>query len=317
MKVSLAQVLCKGMSSRARCDQSYCATRSARCTRHATVQRPRVRTRIQTLTRGSPTNCVDLSDIAGAVNQGTVLRMEQLVAVIAVVVFVLVHVFIDEMKFLSGTPRSRWLSVAGGVSVAYVFLHLIPELSEGQKTLAESFSAVHFAERHVYLIALAGLVVFYGLERLAAHSSDQDADGRPEQATSGGVFALHIASFAIYNVLIGYLLLHRERSSLQSLLFFALAMALHFVVTDYGLREHHKQRYNSVGRWVLSAAVLGGLALGFSLVVHEAMVAVLVAFLAGGVVLNVMKEELPKERESRFSAFVIGVVAYSFLLLAF
>ncbi len=38
------------------------------------------------------------------------------------------------------------------------------------------------------------------------------------------------------------------------------------------------------------------------------------AFLAGGVVLNVLKEELPERRRSRFSAFVFGAAGYALLL---
>jgi zinc transporter ZupT len=52
--------------------------------------------------------------------------------------------------------------------------------------------------------------------------------------------------------------------------------------------------------------------------ISEAALAVLFAFLAGGVVMNVLKEELPEERESRFWAFVLGAALYSaVLLLAF
>jgi hypothetical protein len=40
-----------------------------------------------------------------------------------------------------------------------------------------------------------------------------------------------------------------------------------------------------------------------------------IALLAGGVILNVLKEELPAERESRFSAFVLGVAGYALVLL--
>ena len=47
-----------------------------------------------------------------------------------------VHLFSGEMLFLEGTPRSVWLSVFGGVCVAYVFVHLLPELAEGQEVLA-------------------------------------------------------------------------------------------------------------------------------------------------------------------------------------
>jgi len=39
--------------------------------------------------------------------------------------------------------------------------------------------------------------------------------------------------------------------------------------------------------------------------------AVLLAFLAGGVILNVLKEELPEERDRRFWAFLVGAAAYA------
>ena len=50
--------------------------------------------------------------------------------------------------------------------------------------------------------------------------------------------------------------------------------------------------------------------------VPEVVVAGVTAFLAGGVIMNVLKEELPEERESRFWAFAIGAALYAALLLA-
>ena len=38
------------------------------------------------------------------------------------------------------------------------------------------------------------------------------------------------------------------------------------------------------------------------------------AFLGGAVILNVMKEELPEERQSRFWAFAAGAAAYAAVL---
>ena len=39
------------------------------------------------------------------------------------------------------------------------------------------------------------------------------------------------------------------------------------------------------------------------------------AFIAGAIILNVLKEELPEERQSRFIPFILGVVLYGALLL--
>ena len=245
---------------------------------------------------------------------------------LAAAILALVHVATPSLRFLEGTPRSAWLSLAGGVSVAYVFVHFLPELAEGQATIGRAVEGLALAERHVYLIALAGLLAFYGLDRLAktSRSRRQGApvrDGRAEEegaeaGTSPRVFWVHMASFGVYVALVGYLLLHREVMTPASLAFFTVAMALHFVVTDYGLNEDHKGPYRRIGRWVLVAAVLAGWALGAATEVSRVGIAALTAFLGGGVVLNVLKEEVPSERRSRFWAFALGAAGYAALLLA-
>jgi hypothetical protein len=243
--------------------------------------------------------------------------MIPLTSILAVALGV-IHLATGRLRFLDVIPRSRWLSLAGGASVAYVFIHLLPELSKGQQALEESgiTRTVSFIEVHAYAVALLGLIVFYGLERVAIESKRRQAAATGEETPSGGVFWLHMGSFMIYNALIGYLLLHREIQTRRSLIFFFVAMALHFVVNDYGLRHHFKERYHHYGRWILAMAVLAGWGLGVWIELSKAAVAVLFAFLAGGVILNVLKEELPEERQSRFWAFFAGALVYSVFILA-
>ena len=62
------------------------------------------------------------------------------------------------------------------------------------------------------------------------------------------------------------------------------------------------------------SAIIAGWAVGAATEISEAAITVLFAFLAGGVIFNVLKEELP-ERKSRFWAFAVGVGVYSALLL--
>lgn len=233
--------------------------------------------------------------------------------------FILVHLFAGKLRFLDGIPRSRWLSLAAGISVAYVFIHIFPELAKAQQSIGEGFQFLLWIEHHAYLMALCGLALFYGLERMVKSSQrrqgDESGSGEGETTTSSGIFWLHISSFAIYNALIGYLLVHREEQDMRGLLLFSVAMAVHFLVNDYGLRQHHKDTYRDVGRWVLALAILMGWSAGLATNVSEAAIGALFAFLAGGVVLNVLKEELPEERRSRFLPFVLGAAGYSVLLL--
>lgn len=238
-----------------------------------------------------------------------------IVALVAALTLTLVHLLAGKLGSLEGIPRSRWLSVAGGISVAYVFVHLLPELGEAQVALDED-GWLPALERHVWLLALAGLATFYALEQLALSSRRRRQEHEGEDATGAAAFRVSIGSFAVYNALIGYLLVHREEEGVAGMATFAVAMGIHFLVTDYSLRDHHKRAYARSGRWLVSLALLAGWAVGVAVELPPAAVSVPLAFVGGAVVLNVLKEELPAERESRFLPFLAGSAAYAALLLA-
>lgn len=233
-------------------------------------------------------------------------------ALAAALAMAVAHVAGGDLHAGRRLPRSAWLSLAGGISVAYIFVHLLPELQAGQEVLAEATEGIlGFLEHHVYLLALTGLAAFYGLERVARSSRRE----RDEDTAAMDVFALHVGSYAFYNLLIGYLLVSRAEEGATALALYTVAMGLHFVVNDVGLREHFEGPYRRWGRWLLAGTVLAGWALGSLVELSEAVLIVPLAFLAGGVVLNVLKEELPEERESRFWAFAAGAAGYAALLL--
>lgn len=231
--------------------------------------------------------------------------------IVMILGFVLIHILAEKLRFLDVVPRSRWLSAAGGISVSYVFLHVLPELTEVQHHLQEGYPSLQFLQHHAYLVALFGLCMFYGLE-----ATIRKRHSRREPTTDGlGLFWVHISAFSVYNLLIGYLLVELEHANLSEALTYFVAMALHFIVNDFGLRMDHQHIYNQVGRWVLCAAVILGWILGNLISISESSLGVLFALLAGGVILNVLKEELPEERQSRFIPFFLGAAAYSFVLL--
>lgn len=241
-------------------------------------------------------------------------------ALAVVALLAVAHIVPPMLTFVRLAPRSSMLSAAGGVSVAYVFMHLLPEVAEAQAAV-EASSATDLAEleQHAYLAALVGLIVFYGLERVAVVSQRRRAvDGlaREQEPTSSAAFWLSVVSFAIYNAVIGYLVVRRaEEDPFVPLLLFGFAIALHFVVNDLGLRHRHRTRYDRFGRPLLVMALVAGWLLGVFVDLPEAAIGLVVAFLAGGIVLNVMKEELPQESESRFVPLGLGAGIYALILL--
>ena len=235
----------------------------------------------------------------------------------AAVVLAAVHILAARLRIRDIIPRSRWLSMAGGISVAYVFVHLLPELALHQRlhTRAYSDDIRTGVDRHVFIFALAGLVAFYGIEGFVSRRTDRGSGSEETGGSSVRVFWLHIAAFAAYNAVIGYFLVQRESGSARSLLLFTIAISMHFIVNDYGLRRQHRNRYARAGRWTLAGGVLGGWALGQVWEMPQLLLSILFGALAGGIVLNVLKEEIPQERQGRFWTFALGAAGYAMVLL--
>ena len=231
-------------------------------------------------------------------------------------IFFFIHSY-SSIYFLRLTKRKYfWLSFSGGISVSYVFIHIFPELSDAQNEIMKMQNPiVDFLDYHIYLISLIGFILFYGLDSAAKVSKANNKKNNNKDYAEGNVFLVHLISFAIYNFQIGYFLLHRETPGLKSLLFFFVAMATHIMVNDYSLRNHFKHSYLNSGRWILSGAVLLGWLCGVFFDVPNVVVDIMFAFVAGGMILNIIKEELPDERQSKFFGFASGCVVYSVLLL--
>jgi len=235
---------------------------------------------------------------------------------VAAVLLAVNHIVVNQIPALQKIPRSKWLSAAGGISVAYIFIHVLPELQEWQKEFLHQEGS--FLKHHMYLIALGGLAVFYGLERAAklAGPSERGDETEPKYSSNPTLFWLHIGFFAVYNLLIGCLLYHRDSYKLAELALFTVAMLFHFAVNDHGLHDHYEQRYRSRGRWILSVAVLAGWLIGVLTDLSEFGIAIMFAFIGGGTILNTLKEELPEERKSNYWAFLAGITGYTVLLLS-
>jgi hypothetical protein len=211
---------------------------------------------------------------------------------------------------LSAAPR-RVLSAAAGVSVAYVFLRALPEMSEAQDvfTRVTVGRGLPFPERRVYSAALIGFLLFYGLENIVSRSR---AHGREQESAAGLTYRLQLGGFAAYGGLVGYLMVHQQ--NLPTLLYL-IAMALHFLAVNHSLEREYGSTYDHSGRWLLAGAVLAGGFAGIFTSMSEEMLATLLGFNSGGVVINSMVMELPTEKEGRFWWFTLGAAGYSLLLL--
>lgn len=234
-------------------------------------------------------------------------------ALVAAAVLAAAHVGARRLAFTRAQPRHWAMSVLGGVSLAYAFVHLLPEVAAAQRHLGGAGP-----QPWAFVLALGGALAFYGVDH---HSRIRTLPAAPpvrtDESTTADAFWLSMCAFAAYNAFIGMLLVHTaERRGMAALVSFTVALALHFVVNDVALRGHHARRYDTMGRWILAAAVPAGWAAYVLASPGEVFMAAGVSIVAGGVTLNVLKEELPSGRAGHFTALGgAAVVAAALLLL--
>lgn len=240
-----------------------------------------------------------------------------LAAWVAVAVLAVVLVLAAKIDALRGTPRSRWLSFAGGVAITYVFLKLLPELANAQeKREAHHPSAGWLREHLLFLLALAGAAVLFAIERAAKRTKQQRKQRGEEERSAEWVFWLHGAVMAGYTAFIGYLLFRQEQGHVRSVAVLGTVMALHFAGIAVALADDYRSLYLTRGRWLLAAAVLAGGAAGYAWKLPESAFHLVLGVLAGAVVFSAIKEEIPPEQQSRFWALAVGIAVAGGLLWA-
>ncbi len=237
--------------------------------------------------------------------------------VILAIALALVHGFATRLPIFSIIPQFRWTSFAGGVSLSYVFLEIFPELSHTQEELQHSeILLVQYLENHVYILALMGLLVFYGLDLFALRAKLSKQSTTKIESDSSAIFWIHIGAFSLFNVILGYLLQEISHHDFIPCLLFFIAIALHFFIIDESLREHHQSLYDEQGRWLLVGAIMFGTIVGQVVHLNEAAIAIVWSFLAGSIILNVLKRELPDEKETCFGSFMFGTILFATLILS-
>ncbi len=222
---------------------------------------------------------------------------------IAACVLALTHILVGRRRIVDGQPHSGWHSFSGGAAVAYVFMYLLPKLAQKQVVLlnASNLGLYGFFEHHAYLVALFGFVGYYGVARATVFMR-------------GHVQPVQVAGFAGYSILVGYLVADTPR--LVPLGLITIAMTLHFMGTDYGLRVQYREVYDRVIRWVFALSIFVGWGIGMATEIADTTVALWFAFLAGGIIINVIKQEVLDEQSGRFWEFLAGVAAFTLLVLA-
>ena len=235
------------------------------------------------------------------------------IALIATLFLMLTHALSPWFsKQLPGQGKA-FISFAGGASVGYVFLEMLPNLVEYNKPIGEYLLQnkwlTSFTELSIYIVALVAFLIYYGFDLFAERYQAEKHDNRI-------VYLLHLVMFCIYNLIITYTMSLRTLTGITYTVLFTFAMALHFVLTDRKFNRMYPSRFKHFGRVFLSISLFAGWLLSAIFdPIRVLFVAFMTAFLAGSILLNVFREELPNSDIASFRWFAFGSLLIAVILL--
>lgn len=221
---------------------------------------------------------------------------------------------IGKWRWLHRGGHSAWLSVSAGTALAYVFVYLLPKLALTQQklTLIVSEYWTPLLHNQTYLLAMAGLVCFFWLGWLDSKLSHRD----PERtARSSSMLVLHIGGYGVYSLQIGLLVAQLPQPDYLSYLLATTVLGLHLMGVNHGVRSSDPVSYDAVLRWVFTGSLVAGWAIGISTDKFDTLFMLLNSFIAGGIIITAIREELPSGQETHFLPFLLGTVCASAAIL--
>lgn len=197
----------------------------------------------------------------------------------------------------------RLVAVAGGVAVGYVALYLLPKIGDYTAALVAARPELpELLQYRLYLFFLAGLVVYFFIDRAG---------------TNGQLLPtwLHGSAFAVYSFATGYVLASVPRPGYFPYIPAALALGLHFIGICHQLRAWHPAAFDRYIRWLLGVSALAGWVAGTLDAFPKSVLATIVAFLGGGILVNVLREEWPDKSPGRTIPFLVGIGLFVALII--
>jgi hypothetical protein len=190
-----------------------------------------------------------------------------------------IALFVGAYFPFKANPRSFFLSFSAGVTISYVFVHLIPHLSVQADVIRSD------------ILSLFGAVIFIGVDKYASTRRNH-------------AFVVQTVALSAYTFIIGYEL--GVAGPLVAVCAYVVSLGLHLVHFSFDNRKVFPELYQHIGLWVLAGSIMAGAVLGPFL--SEVMFNPFAAVLIGGIIFNSLKEEIPQENKSRYLPFLAGAM---------
>ncbi|RKD69517.1 hypothetical protein ATL39_2936 [Sinobaca qinghaiensis] len=213
--------------------------------------------------------------------------------------FLLIQLFASQIISKTKLSTSRWLSLCGGVAIAYVFVYILPTLHDEQNKLGGEAPL----GSELYVLGLLGLLVYFTIYKLADYRKD-------EEHGATRFYFVEAGFFAAYTFMVTYIVVSSDVKTVEAL-FYGTAIGLHFIGISYNLSLENKPLHLRYGRFILAAATIGGCAAGVFGPSTGLYVDSMIAFTSGAMIFNVISKEMPSEKHTHLYIFLGAAVVYA------
>lgn len=216
------------------------------------------------------------------------------------VVLAMVHLASESIHLRHGKMRWRIISFAAGISIAYLFLHLLPE----------TYEAANHIKGWVFVFLLAGFTVFHLIEKYVYQHVERERLVRDLKE-------IHSVSFFIYHFVVGVALTGKFEESMLEGLLFLVPVAFHAGLSTASLSGIHDDMMElKFVRVLLSISTLLGVVFAALIRIPPALELSLVSFVAGVLLYIIVREFLPQKEKGEPAYFVLGLLLFAAVNLA-
>lgn len=215
------------------------------------------------------------------------------------IILALVHFFSDKFEQWFESRRTGFLSFSAGISTAYLFLVLLPDLYSGVQVLNSS----------IFLLVLIGFTLFHLTEKFVYHHTVPIADLKHQLKEVHGI------TLFIYHVLLGLLLAELTQQNVLGGFLLFIPVFFHTAISTVSLEQlHDKVKYHLPARILLSISTLAGVYIASQITIHVIITMALLALVGGALFFIIIREYIPPEREGNARMYVLAIVVYTVLV---
>ena len=222
-----------------------------------------------------------------------------IVLIVLGILLFLSHYFNEKILVKLKKNSVMLTSFVAGISVSYLFLYLFPKLYEG----------VEYLNKTLFVYVLLGFVLLHIVEK-------QIRQNKSVEKLRLKLKEEHSIVFFIYYFILGSVLVELlEHSMVKGLLFFFIVFFQSTLSTTSITEIHIKMIERKVFKIVLSISTLLGIVFALFITLPISIFYILMGFVGGALFYIVIRDEIPKQKESKLIYFLFGALLYMVLIM--